>query len=116
MRRLFHTDGTITALPGDPLWGEHDIRWRFTKSQLGVKGQYVQVSHHITLHRAGFAYAAGVNKAALMGVRTAVFVVCPSAAGSTARNDYRLASARTFPHPTLFFSRIRRCRSTAGPA
>lgn len=43
--RRFHPDGSLTAPPDDPLWGDHENRWRFTKSREGVAGQFVKVNH-----------------------------------------------------------------------
>ncbi|PSC75299.1 F-box family isoform B [Micractinium conductrix] len=45
LRRFFHADGSLTAAPEDPLWGEHETRWRFCKTRHGVKGLYVKVNH-----------------------------------------------------------------------
>lgn len=31
MRRRFHPDKSITPGPDDPIWGEHELRWRWGK-------------------------------------------------------------------------------------
>lgn len=45
MQRLFSEDHSVCAAPGDPLWGEHETRWRFCKTREGVRGHFVKINH-----------------------------------------------------------------------
>jgi hypothetical protein len=44
MQRLFLANGSVCAPPDDPIFGDHERQWRFTKSKGGKPGHFIQVA------------------------------------------------------------------------
>ncbi|KAL4860224.1 hypothetical protein ACK3TF_000411 [Chlorella vulgaris] len=45
MQRLFLANGSVCAPPDDPIFGDHERQWRFTKSKGGKPGHFIQINH-----------------------------------------------------------------------